>query len=70
MGGVDTLSGAHDSAMDSVKYLLDVFPSRKLFNELVNEGARGDEVHTITGDDLAGACWALNDIAEYLGVEV
>lgn len=64
------MSGAHDSATESVQYLLSVFPGRKIFQELVDEGARGDEVHTITGDDLAGACWALNNIAEYLGVEI
>jgi Na+-transporting NADH:ubiquinone oxidoreductase subunit NqrA len=62
------MSAAHDSAMESVKYLRDVFPGDTVFNRLVDEGAYGDETHTISGDDLAGACWALKDIMDYLGV--
>lgn len=63
------MSASHDRAQESVKYLRNVFPSRAIFDALVVEGARGDEEHRINGDDLAGACWALNDLMEYLGVE-
>lgn len=61
------MSMAHDEATEAVEYLLAVFPSN--FAALVKEGATGDEVHRITGDDLAGACHSLQVIADYLGVD-
>ena len=63
------MSMQHDRIVEAIEYLRDVFPSRKLFDDLVAEGSHGDEVFTITGDDLAGACWALNELMEIFEVE-
>lgn len=56
-------------AREAVAYLRAVFPGSGEFDQLVAEGARGDEVHTITGDDLAGACHYLQQLMNILQVE-
>lgn len=58
-----------DQVKENLQYLRDVFPSRGIYDRLVQEGAYGDEIHRIDGDDLAGACWALNNLFDILSVE-
>lgn len=52
---------------ESLAYIRAVFPPDTVFSDLIENGARGDEKHTITGDDLAGACWHLNQLLENFG---
>jgi hypothetical protein len=56
---------SHDEIIESLTYIQDVFPAQSIFDELVENGAGGDEIHNITGDDLAGACWHLNRLWTY-----
>lgn len=54
-----------EDILESLEYIRAVFPVRILFDDLVKNGPIGDEVHTIDGDDLAGACWHLNRLLEH-----
>lgn len=53
---------------ECLQYIRDVFPYRDVFDYLVENGARDDEVHQITGDNLAGACWHLDSLMRHFGV--
>lgn len=57
-----------DEIIDAVDYIRGVFPGKGVYDTLIEEGAVGDEVHTIRGDDLAGACWHLNQLMEHFGI--
>lgn len=51
-----------DTVKDAVSTLRALFPPKVMYNELVLNGAAGDESHTIDGDDLATACYSLEII--------
>lgn len=53
---------------ESLTYIRGVFPASYIFDDLIENGARGDEVHHIDGDDLAGACWHLNELLKHFRV--
>lgn len=61
-----------DWMVEQVEYLLSVGPSRYLFRRLVDEGSGLDpeeERFRIDGDDLAGMCFAISQIAEHFNVD-
>lgn len=53
---------------EALAYLRGVFPHGGIYNPLVTEGARGDEHYDLAGDDLAGACWHLNELLRHFEV--
>lgn len=53
---------------ESLSYISGVFPGSQMFDTLVEEGAVGNEEHTIRGDDLAGACWHLAQLLDHFGI--
>lgn len=63
------MSGQHDSLVEAVQYMRDVFMPEASFRDLVENGARGDEEFTMRGDDLAGFCWHFNELLEHFEVE-
>jgi hypothetical protein len=57
-----------DEIIEALSYINGVFPPAAVYDRLVEEGAYGDETHTIQGDDLAGACWHLHQLMEHFGI--
>lgn len=53
---------------EALTYIRGVLPPKRLFDDLVKNGASGHEEHVLAGDDLAGACWELDQLMRHFGV--
>ncbi len=63
------MSGVHDSLVEDLQYMRDVFMSDAPFKEIILEGPRGDEEFTMRGDDLGGFCFHFNNLLKHFEVD-